>query len=286
MFRIDLFKDEFGKNVELNKYGLPKDGRMHNQIYVHRLHAKEFGHRFKNKDSKQVKDCVVTKSMLKYTIDAIDNAVVETSPFKHIKVDGVFREDLFACIRHHIPSYESTNMIYQDKLAYRDPGRNFKRIWPETESAAVSKFWYDFGRAFSSASFIDSLTHKFKDVLKDRYSNDELRTENLEFENQLVRDLLGYKIRPHTDKKTKLITTVFYIESEQRIGTGTSLYSNYSEETLHHRLDFVPNTLFAFAPCRSSFHGVETQRSTFPRDTIQGFVHCGLNCDVRDLGSC
>jgi hypothetical protein len=259
---------------------------MHNQIYVQRSHAKDFGHRFKNEDSKQANDCVITNSMLKYTLDAIDDSVVEISPFRHIKVDGVFREDLFSCIRQNLPSYENTNMIYQDKVEYRDPGRNFKKIWPEAESAAVSKFWYDFGRAFSSPSFIESLIQKFKVVLEGRYSNDELRSENLEFENMLVRDLVGYKIRPHTDKKTKLVTTVFYIESDQRDGTGTSLYSNQYNESLHHRLDFVPNTLFAFAPCQSSFHGVETQRSTFPRDTIQGFVHCGQNCEVRDLGSC
>ena len=100
-------------------------------------------------------------------------------------------------------------------------------------------------------------------VLKGRCSSKELRSEYLGYENYLVRDLLGYRIRPHKDKLTKLVTTVFYVESGKKEGTGTSLFFNDSK-SLHYQLDFAPNTLFAFAPYQTSFNGIETQVSNSP----------------------
>ena len=35
---------------------------------------------------------------------------------------------------------------------------------------------------------------------------------------------------------------------------------------------FIPNTVFAFAPCTSSWHGVYKVTKPLQRDTLQGFV--------------
>lgn len=223
--------------------------------------------------------------MVQHTIAAIVRAPIVIHPFPYVFVEGVFREDLFRCILKKLPRPELTEALYKDKLKYRDPGRNFLKLIPESIHTALDTdfdddFWVKFTEMFSSQKLIDVYLDKFDEVLKKRFPYNE---HLFGFENYLVRDVAGYTIGPHCDKPTKILTTVYYLKSDMSRRAGTSLYTSHSAASKVDELNFKPNSLFSFAPCTSSWHGVEVQQNISLRETIQGFVYC-KSCDFSKGG--
>lgn len=88
----------------------------------------------------------------------------------------------------------------------------------------------------------------------------------------LVRDLPGYKIPPHTDSTSKIITVLIYLpQDESFVGEGTSMFVPKKKgftckDGRHYKFEdfkkvktmpFKPNSAFIFARTDNSFHGVE-----------------------------
>ena len=131
-------------------------------------------------------------------------------------------------------------------------------------------------------------------------------TSEFYYELSLNRDLQGYGIKPHTDSANKWVTTLFFMPSRgrpelEKLGTSVIMSKsgkvddgggivNWAQP--EHKKDmqvsktarFIPNTLFAFPPCLSSWHAVVRFNANICRDTIQGFVMNDLRLEKRVCG--
>ena len=105
----------------------------------------------------------------------------------------------------------------------------------------------------------------------------------------LSRDTIGYEIGPHTDARTKLVSMLYYLPKNHKVSPKSGTYvlrsrtgqvqqghskrCNFGRDfaTLK-QVKFAPNSVFAFAPCYSSWHAVRRVDSSEPRDTIQAFL--------------
>jgi hypothetical protein len=103
----------------------------------------------------------------------------------------------------------------------------------------------------------------------------------------LFRDVAGYRISPHPDVPSKVVTLQFYLptDASQR-HLGTEIYRMRPESRLHSamkrlglpaggkfqtvkRFAFLPNTGYGFAVSRRSWHGRQTlSAETTARNTI------------------
>lgn len=102
---------------------------------------------------------------------------------------------------------------------------------------------------------------------------------------QLLRDLPGYEIGPHTDTIKKLKTYIYYVTDKEVEGAGTSLYKprldGFTSKTgAHYDFDafelvksvpYVPNGYFSFERTDKSFHGV--RKTDIVRNVIQMAVY-------------
>lgn len=94
--------------------------------------------------------------------------------------------------------------------------------------------------------------------------------KNVQADVRLVRDSEGYKIKPHTDIKSKLLSLLFYLPKEDTDG-GTSIMvpkePGFTSDGLKrfefqdfnkvYTAPFSRNTMFGFPRSDISFHGVE-----------------------------
>ena len=101
------------------------------------------------------------------------------------------------------------------------------------------------------------------------------------FKSQLLRDLPGYEIGPHTDTYKKLKTYLYYLTDKEVEGAGTAIFKpklhGFTSKTgTHYDFDafeqvgtapYVPNGFFAFERTDNSFHGV--RKTDIIRNVIQ-----------------
>ena len=92
-----------------------------------------------------------------------------------------------------------------------------------------------------------------------------------------VRDSSDYRLGPHTDSVTKIMSFLFYLPPDESMALlGTSIYAPKQADFrcsrgLHYRFDrfrlvttmpYLPNSLFGFVRTGNSFHGVEPITAT------------------------
>ncbi|KAK3263080.1 hypothetical protein CYMTET_28096 [Cymbomonas tetramitiformis] len=271
-------------------------------------------------------ECRMSPVTLEYTINRLRNSTVSMSPYPHLHVVDVFEPGYYSnCILHYMPpdNLPATEDVYSKinknqpryglKIAgQRGPGvlghqrstegspfkpltgAILKNAEPTQSGGAgfVHQFWVEFGKAFGSAELRDLFLDKFAPTLKTRGINLDVvkKNKNAFFALDLSRDLAGYAIGAHTDSRSKLVTTLFYLPRDTQLEyMGTMVVQSKSGRTQQESAripmklkdlktvktaPFVPNAMFAFAPCTSSWHAVRKLQAghTMTRDTIQGFI--------------
>ena len=103
-------------------------------------------------------------------------------------------------------------------------------------------------------------------------------------------NVAGYAIGPHTDSEAKWVTTLFYLPKTNILkGAGGTLVGKFRDGkqqkegskwegfggyNVVKRAPFTPNSVFAFAPCYTSWHAVAplAMKGAVRRDTIQAFI--------------
>ena len=96
--------------------------------------------------------------------------------------------------------------------------------------------------------------------------------DNCGWEYNLCRDLPGYSIGNHTDRKSKHITLLVYLAGET--GDGTVLKDT--------PFSFVPNTALMFVPMDNTVHRVDKVSSV--RHTLQLFFKESVDWTRRQVG--
>ena len=131
------------------------------------------------------------------------------------------------------------------------------------------------------------------------------------YKADLCRDQSAYKIGPHRDAVDKAVSAIFYLPADdshasagtavlrskvgdvqtgqnEKCGTGICKGLGHKDFEVVRMAPFVPNTLFAFAPCSSAWHAVEQlgKKSGWRRDSLQSFVMAKEQKLLGDKGPC
>lgn len=200
----------------------------------------------------------------KHILAAIDGAKIESKPYQHLCIDGIFPP-----------------AIYQQILAELPEQREYKSLeevrgvagYPERYCGPMDKgVFHELERALRAGPIRKRLCAKLGIV------NDGLTDETL-----LIRDLPGYAIGPHTDSPRKVLSALFYLpKDDSQLNAGTSLYvpringfrcpggPHYNAEGFKRvkTAPFAPNSVFIFAKSEISFHGVGRYRGPGVRDVL------------------
>lgn len=205
----------------------------------------------------------------------VANAPIQMFPYPHILVHEVFPEDFYAELRRNLPpasAYKTLKSLGRVKGAYPDE-RVVVPLTPE-EVAALDQpyrsFWERASQVLLGGPFGSILLQKFAPLLEHRFS--DLAAKSFEHEAMVVQDRTNYKLGPHTDAPSKVLTLLFYLPpDDSKSHLGTSVYlpydpsftcdgsNHYTFEGFHRlmTMPYVPNTLFAFMKTPNAFHGVE-----------------------------
>ena len=225
---------------------------------------------------------------LEHFIGRLRGATVETDPFPHYFLEGVFPDDYYRDMLRHLPATDVYDNLYEvtdlklDHFRHRDQ-RNMDRGWTDRLPIEQRNFWDDFNQWFLSEELAQAVLASFP-----RESWPEVTVES-----QFIRHRAGYFLGPHSDLYTKLVVLLLYLAPDNSAEhLGTSLYRPKQEgfscpNSTHYRFeDFIrvktapyrPNSLLAFVRSDVSFHGLEPLSeldvdTTAGRDVIQYVIH-------------
>jgi hypothetical protein len=205
----------------------------------------------------------------------VANAPVLPFPFPHMVVDDVFPRDFYRTLLTHLPAREAmTSPKALGRVGKGYPDTRF--VLPLDAQhlgnlpAAAQDFWTEVARWMLSEAFANLMMNKFAKVVQERISGSAPKA--LRHEAMLVQDYSSYSLGPHTDRKAKVLSLLFYLPADDaRPHLGTSLYAPRDAEFRcpggpHYRhedffriytMSYRPNTMFAFPKTDYSFHGVE-----------------------------
>lgn len=226
-------------------------------------------------------------SLLEHFIGRLRGAKVESDPFPHYFLEGVFPDDYYQEMLRQLPSTHVYDNLYEvtdlklDHFRYRSQ-RNMDHGWTDRLSGEQKSFWTSFNEWFLSEELAQA-------VLKTFFES----WPAVSVESQFIRHRAGYFLGPHSDLYTKLVVLLLYLAPDDSAEhLGTSLYrpkeAGFSCPNSKHYAfeDFIrvktvpyrPNSLLAFMRSDISFHGLERLseqdvESTGGRDVIQYVIH-------------
>lgn len=184
-------------------------------------------------------------------IDRLMAADVKHAPYQHVYLTRAFPQQYYDLMLEELPPDE----------AYTD--RTFENR-AMVQTIALGSFWKDLTVWLTNRDVILTILDTFS-----------LKPATLKVDVRLVRDSVGYKIKPHTDIKSKLLSLLFYLApDEQHANGGTTIMvpkdrsftsdglSRYPFEDFEpvYTAPFMPNTMLGFPRSNVSFHGVEPTR--------------------------
>ncbi len=229
-----------------------------------------------------------------HTIAKLAAAKVNSSPFPHIFVDGIFPTDFYAEMQaRKLPDASYDRLVDTGRV-----GRGYSSArlcyMPSEEGTSAKSgneaFWQEFFATYNDGELLQAFAGVFRDYMLQieqaaRAANgfDAASPLAVHTEIFLMRDKEGYELKPHTDAASKLISALFYLPSDlSAIHLGTSLYIP-KDKTLVAKggtrvsrdqfdiagtMPFRPNTLLAFPNLPGTFHGVENMMSDQTRDVL------------------
>jgi hypothetical protein len=218
--------------------------------------------------------------LVDHLVHAVEDCPSWDSPFSHFYGEGFIPEDSYAAMLQNLPDAEFfTYLKHRDAL--RQDGTS-SRAYLQLEEDSLARlpqaqrqFWDVVGQALRSSKLKAAVFRKLKVDLSARFRVAPGEVENIDAYPRpgLFRDADGYKILPHPDIKTKVVTMQLYLPADPRQrDLGTEIYSRRSGTILQSllaslrpldearfetvkRFDFLPNTGYAFAVSRHSWHG-------------------------------
>jgi hypothetical protein len=188
---------------------------------------------------------------VKHALQAIKAAPIETDPWPHFYVPQVFSPAFYREILVNLPLREQ-----MEPLGTSTPNRFLYWLDKKGVRPVVAPFWDDLRAA---------LLYDLWGVLEDK-----LEVLGRACGAELLHDLPGYRLGPHTDTVDKLVTGLIYLpETAVHAKQGTVLYHSKVPDPCGkgHKLGdptykpaktipYVPNSGFFFVRTDWSFHGV------------------------------
>ena len=200
----------------------------------------------------------------------IEASPLQTAPFDHIYVDGVFSPTLYRRLLDGLPRTRRYREFHHRDAMQAD-GHSARRkfyLYPEhipflpLEQRAL---WREVSRALRSPALQEVFKRKFRAALERRFGRS---IDRLSFYPipMLLRDLSGYGIGVHGDSLGKAITVQFYLpddDSQAHLGTILHRGREGMPDEQVKKLAFRPATVYAFPVLRhESWHSVARTQDT------------------------
>jgi hypothetical protein len=227
-------------------------------------------------------------SAFQHFIRRLSGAKVETDPFPHYFLEGVFPDDYYRDMLRHLPASDVYDNLYEvtdlklNHFRHRDQ-RNMDRGWTDQLPSEQRIFWDAFNQWFLSDELSQAVLASFPRASWPAVS----------VESQFIRHRAGYFLGPHSDLYTKLVVLLLYLAPDDSAEhLGTSLYRPKQAgftcpDSKHYPFEefvkvktapYRPNSLLAFMRSDISFHGLEPLSepdvdTTAGRDVIQYVIH-------------
>jgi len=241
---------------------------------------------------------------LDHSLHMIKCARVETEPYKHIVIDGIFPADFYLQMLENFPDESLMPMSRPDvrQLDFvPDPGvdrfidgkllidNNLKQSEPEKFA-----FWSDFRDAYFSQTFCQAFLDKFEGDFDERDLKEFMPI------GRIACDLKGAGLGPHRDRDDKICSVLFYLgdrfDPDVAVPFGTmalksrkpiergSAHHGFADFEVSKVLTYYPNRMACWAVSRGhtpneSFHAYH-QSLDRSRRLIKFFVQRKEDADV------
>ena len=219
----------------------------------------------------------VSAIVLKHLLHEVAATGVSPTPYSHFYLEKAFPESVYAQMLELLPeagAYGADNprkhtrddgLVTRNVLSLSEPAL---RALPEQQRI----FWNELATALTSTELKRAVFARLSKDLSRRF---RIAPEAIDSiiaypKPALVKDLGGYEIAPHCDTRSKIVTMQFYLPPDaSKADLGTAVYRMRLFRlknliSLRNRFEkvkqfsFQPNSGYAFAVGRKSWHGRET----------------------------
>lgn len=218
-----------------------------------------------------------------HVFSAVKTASVDRDPFAHFRLEKIFPESVYQTLINNLPNPNLYHEIrHQDAL--RPDGTSTRTMleFHDEEFARLdkdsSRIWSAVRDVLCAPELQELIFEKFALEINERVDStiEQMKLTRNEAGRivayprpALYRDAAGYRITPHPDTPLKIVTMQFYLpENDSQSSLGTSLYRQRTKlqkalmpwSTKYRpvkKFPFLPNSGYAFAVTRNSWHGRE-----------------------------
>lgn len=228
-------------------------------------------------DGGQLQDRPVAQEVVKHVIAAVEAAEAADEPYCHYYVENVFPESIYADMLDRMPEaqhYRPLNLkewsrangeSTRDRLFLSEEGLE---TLPEQDRA----FWLAIARALTSDALKQVIFRKLAKDIALRFNCSEEEAVDIEAFPRavLMRDTEGYRIKPHPDGTSRIVTMLYYLppdDSQEDLGTSVYVREPWTRRLFGksfrevRRFPFRRNSSCAFVvnrlPSKTSWHGRE-----------------------------
>lgn len=213
-------------------------------------------------------------------------------PFPHLRFTKFFQPDIYVQILEALPSLDSCHEL-RHKDAIGKDGRSTRLQFGFTPqewhrlNRPSRHLWSDILAQITHPTATEGIRRALKPGMERRFGS-KWESVKLKPVPWLIRDQTGYRIGIHPDHTGKVITLQIYLpKDDSQRSLGTVLYQQAKPlkhavepgKPAHdedqdkfepvHRMEFLPNTGYAFVVLPDSWHGVDpTPSGSASRDSL------------------
>ena len=205
--------------------------------------------------------------IIRHVVGAIDNSSPLEKPFFHLELSKIFPEDIYAQMMEAMPvrgDYRQMSGRTKDTRTHDGGGTRTKiDLFPEYIRhlpPAKKEVWMMVGEALRSNEVRDAFRRRLAPGLQRRFGADYPKVGMYPIPI-LTRDVPGYRIGIHPDTHWKGMTIQLYLprdNSIKHVGTVFNERDTNGSFRKAAQMSFSPNTGYAFAVDKDTFHSVET----------------------------
>lgn len=240
---------------------------------------------------------MITPYELDYIAAGIQALPCHSSPFQHMQFERFLPEFIFQDMVRHLPEIGACHELrHKDAIGADNKSTRlqFKFTVHEWRSMPQESrhFWVDALAIICHPKITEAVGNALHEGMERRFG-EKWSTVRLKPEPSLIRDQTGYRIGIHPDHLGKVITLQIYLPADDsQVERGTIFYRQihplkhpvepgkpvHAEDQdkfeVAKRMDFLPNTGYAFVVQPDSWHGVDTvQPGGKSRDSLMIHYH-------------
>ncbi|MEC8808455.1 MAG: hypothetical protein VXX21_05320 [Pseudomonadota bacterium] len=218
--------------------------------------------------------------LVHHFVEALDQAEVTHAPFSHLFAQNLFPQDVYQHLMTLLPVIDGYKPL-NHRDAMREDGTSTREVMPFNDAylGPLPEEQREFLQLLKSVLDDRRVGEKYFELL----APDLAKRTSASIPDQveafpksgLFRDASGYKIQPHKDINTKIVTTQLYLPAdESQREFGTTLYKRSLKGRIIRELNkisstkrrefeqlktfpFLPNSGYAFIVGKKSWHGRE-----------------------------